>query len=402
MTGRQEQPDEKSAREKTPSRKSRDSAGGRRDRDRSDSTLSSSRHYRKRRKRDSRSKRRRRSSSSRYRSRRRSSRDYRRSRSNGRRKEAQSHINSRDRRSPSKATRGVSPGLVDDKDKRQDQSSRPRSPSKVSTSASLNINREPPPSSVASPAPHAKSPSGEIIDADAAEEGGEITDMKKWEENEDFYDRNEVYNLRLPKKVLPSRYSDEKRITGLDIMDIRLHQVLYRHKANWSLRPLANGKFCSFIVARNHTESTVMSKLLRTLRRTSFKDNLPSMEAICHQLSKTDMTSFPVACDKVADHLCKAIRELVTDKAKDELAEKIRTLEAENNQLKAQAKNNGEGQAPEARDNVEPPSVSAMKLCQELQHTQGSKEALDDFKDDEANPKKIKSYIDAARSSFVK
>ena len=77
-------------------------------------------------------------------------------------------------------------------------------------------------------------------------------------------DINQLYSFSLPMTVANTPRNNLRDMSGMDIRDVRLVQVIHGRITNWLLRPFAHGRFVTWEGFRTRTEALLWStKLLR-------------------------------------------------------------------------------------------------------------------------------------------
>ena len=80
-------------------------------------------------------------------------------------------------------------------------------------------------------------------------------------------DINQLYNFSLPTTVANTPRNNLRDMSGMDIRDVRLVQVIHGGLANWLLRPFAHGRFVTWEGFRTRTEALLWSTCSKLLRR---------------------------------------------------------------------------------------------------------------------------------------
>ena len=78
-------------------------------------------------------------------------------------------------------------------------------------------------------------------------------------------------DLTLPRKIVPTEWSQANGLCGQDIATVPLAACLYKGMANWCLRFLASGKACYFIMVKSYQTSTVLYAMAKEWRETDLE-----------------------------------------------------------------------------------------------------------------------------------
>ena len=92
-----------------------------------------------------------------------------------------------------------------------------------------------------------------------------------------MFDVNQLYNFSLPMTVANTPHGNLRDMSGMDIRDVRLVQVIHGGLTNWLLRPFAHGRFVTWEGFRTRTEALLWSTCSKLLRR-SQSINLLTLE----------------------------------------------------------------------------------------------------------------------------
>ena len=90
-------------------------------------------------------------------------------------------------------------------------------------------------------------------------------------------DINQLYSFSLPMTVANTPHNNLRDMSGMDIRDVRLVQVIHGGITNWLLRPFAHGRFVTWEGFRTRTEALLWSTCSKLLRR-SQSINLLTLE----------------------------------------------------------------------------------------------------------------------------
>ena len=82
-----------------------------------------------------------------------------------------------------------------------------------------------------------------------------------------MFDVNQLYNFSLPMTVANTPHGNLRDMSGMDIRDVRLVQVIHGGLTNWLLRPFAHGRFVTWEGFRTRTEALLWSTCSKLLRR---------------------------------------------------------------------------------------------------------------------------------------
>ena len=100
-----------------------------------------------------------------------------------------------------------------------------------------------------------------------------LTPSPDWTPGDGMLDVNQLYNFSLPMTVA----KNQRDMSGMDIRDVRLIQVIHGGLTNWLLRPFAHGRFVTWEGFRTRTEALLWSACSKLLRR-SQSINLLTLE----------------------------------------------------------------------------------------------------------------------------
>ena len=88
-----------------------------------------------------------------------------------------------------------------------------------------------------------------------------LTPSADWTPGDGTLDVNQLYNFSLPMTVASTPHSNLRDMSGMDIRDVRLVQVIHGGLTNWLLRPFAHGRFVTWEGFRTRTEALLWSTL---------------------------------------------------------------------------------------------------------------------------------------------
>ena len=74
-----------------------------------------------------------------------------------------------------------------------------------------------------------------------------------WTPGDGMLDVNQLYNFSLPMTVANTPHNNLRDMSGMDIRDVRLVQVIHGGITNWLLRPFAHGRFVTWEGFRTRT-----------------------------------------------------------------------------------------------------------------------------------------------------
>ena len=104
-----------------------------------------------------------------------------------------------------------------------------------------------------------------------------LTPPVDWTPGDGMLDINQLYNFSLPMTVANTPHNNLRDMSGMDIRDVRLVQVIHGGITNWLLRPFAHGRFVTWEGFRTRTEALLWSTCSKLLRR-SQSINLLTLE----------------------------------------------------------------------------------------------------------------------------
>ena len=122
-------------------------------------------------------------------------------------------------------------------------------------------------------------------------------------------DVNQLYNFSLPMTVANTPHSNQRDMSGMDIRDVRLIQVIHGGLTNWLLRPFAHGRFVTWEGFRTRTEALLWSTCSKLLRR-SQSINLLTLEKDLANSLGLNLDDFNQRI-KVHDHLANLVLQFL-------------------------------------------------------------------------------------------
>ena len=94
-----------------------------------------------------------------------------------------------------------------------------------------------------------------------------LTPPNDWKPGDGMFDINQLYNFSLPMTIANTPHNTLRDMSGMDIRDVRLVQVIHGGITNWLLRPFAHGRFVTCEGSRTRTEALLWSTCSKLLRR---------------------------------------------------------------------------------------------------------------------------------------
>ena len=82
----------------------------------------------------------------------------------------------------------------------------------------------------------------------------------------EFYDSHEIFGVKFPRKIQPSKRATKHGLAGRNTEDMKLHELSWQGRQNYNLRALAQGRYVSINFTRSIKEATFLSYLLQHLR----------------------------------------------------------------------------------------------------------------------------------------
>ena len=124
-----------------------------------------------------------------------------------------------------------------------------------------------------------------------------------------MFDVNQLYNFSLPMTVANTPHGNLRDMSGMDIRDVRLVQVIHGGLTNWLLRPFAHGRFVTWEGFRTRTEALLWSTCSKLLRR-SQSLNLLTLEKDLANTMGLNIDDFNQRI-KVHDHLANLVLQFL-------------------------------------------------------------------------------------------
>ena len=135
-----------------------------------------------------------------------------------------------------------------------------------------------------------------------------LTPSPDWTPGDGMFDVNQLYNFSLPDRCQHSAWH-LRDMSGMDIRDVRLVQVIHGGLTNWLLRPFAHGRFVTWEGFRTRTEALLWSTCSKLLRR-SQSINLLTLEKDLANLLGLNIDDFNQRI-KVHDHLASLVLQFL-------------------------------------------------------------------------------------------
>ena len=136
-----------------------------------------------------------------------------------------------------------------------------------------------------------------------------ITPSADWTPGDGMLDTNQLYNFSLPMTVASTPHNNLRDMSGMDIRDVRLVQVIHGGLTNWLLRPFAHGRFVTWEGFRTRTEALLWSTCSKLLRR-SQSINLLTLEKDLANSLELNLDDFNQRI-KVHDHLANLVLQFL-------------------------------------------------------------------------------------------
>ena len=136
-----------------------------------------------------------------------------------------------------------------------------------------------------------------------------LTPSPDWTPGDGMLDVNQLYNFSLPMTVANTPHSNLRDMSGLDIRDVRLVQVIHGGLTNWLLRPFAHGRFVTWEGFRTRAEALLWSTCSKLLRR-SQSINLLTLEKDLANSLGLNLDDFNQRI-KVHDHLANLVLQFL-------------------------------------------------------------------------------------------
>ena len=128
-----------------------------------------------------------------------------------------------------------------------------------------------------------------------------LTPLPDWTPGDGMFDVNQLYNFSLPMTVANTPHGNLRDMSGMDIRDVRLVQVIHGGLTNWLLRPFAYGRFVTWEGFRTRTEALLWSTCSKLLRRSQSLNLLTLQKDLANTLG-LNIDDFNQRI-KVHDHL---------------------------------------------------------------------------------------------------
>ena len=136
-----------------------------------------------------------------------------------------------------------------------------------------------------------------------------LTPSPDWTPGDGMLDVNQLYNFSLPMTVANTPHSNQRDMSGMDIRDVRLVQVIHGGLSNWLLRPFAHGRFVTWEGFRTRAEALLWSTCSKLLRR-SQSVNLLTLEKDLANSLGLNLDAFNQRI-KVHDHLANLVLQFL-------------------------------------------------------------------------------------------
>ena len=136
-----------------------------------------------------------------------------------------------------------------------------------------------------------------------------LTPPDDWKPGDGMFDINQLYNFSLPMTVASTPHNTLRDMSGMDIRDVRLVQVIHGGITNWLLRPFAHGRFVTWEGFRTRTEALLWSTCSKLLRR-SQPLNLLTLEKDLASSLGLNIDDFNQRI-KVHDHLANLVLQFL-------------------------------------------------------------------------------------------
>ena len=136
-----------------------------------------------------------------------------------------------------------------------------------------------------------------------------LTPPGDWTPGDGMLDINQLYSFSLPMTVANTPRNNLRDMSGMDIRDVRLVQVIHGGITNWLLRPFAHGRFVTWEGFRTRTEALLRSTCSKTLRR-SQSINLLTLEKDLASSLGLNLDDFNQRI-KVHDHLANLVLQFL-------------------------------------------------------------------------------------------
>ena len=136
-----------------------------------------------------------------------------------------------------------------------------------------------------------------------------LTPSADWTPGDGMLDINQLYNFSLPMTVANTPHNNLRDMSGMDIRDVRLVQVIHGGLTSWLLQPFAHGRFVTWEGFRTRTEALLWSTCSKLLRR-SQSINLLTLEKDLASSLGLNLDDFNQRI-KVHDHLANLVLQFL-------------------------------------------------------------------------------------------
>ena len=133
-----------------------------------------------------------------------------------------------------------------------------------------------------------------------------LTPSADWTPGDGMLDINQLYNFSLPTTVANTPRNNLRDMSGMDIRDVRLVQVIHGGLTNWLLRPFAHGRFVTWEGFRTRTEALLFGALVPNY----YDDHSRSLEKDLANSLGLNLDDFNQRI-KVHDHLANLILQFL-------------------------------------------------------------------------------------------
>ena len=145
--------------------------------------------------------------------------------------------------------------------------------------------------------------------------------------NDLYHDTNLVFGIPMPKRVMPTEWSQKHGISGKPIEEVAVIDVIFQGYRNWTLRHLAMGRPTDFTLSKHYDKARLMYAI-----NMSMKDS--NLEDIVTKWNNSLVKPHPCESEedkrnivnKLGEHIGKIINDGCTD---SQLYKKIQELEQE-------------------------------------------------------------------------
>jgi len=129
----------------------------------------------------------------------------------------------------------------------------------------------------------------------------EVPLPETFEPNQDFYDKNEMWRMPLPRVIEKTEWTTKQGLAGKDIAQIKLHTVLNNGMGSYALRLLANGRYMQLEACRSFRESVIIQSLVTHLREKEHDNSIGTkidIEAIAQGIATEKGLPYKTGQDK--------------------------------------------------------------------------------------------------------